>query len=179
MEELVKLSREYVSLIRHNPLMGKYDNESHLNWMIDQVVINTDWPSDKKVRWLGFVIGSAVNEPGELIRDSISSIVKNKSPNIFISNINATHERIILDVCNKVVDFYDEMSENIKGPCVVFFIESIRRCGNANKASFLLGFCQARLFSIGAISVDEERERTRPMFHAAYESCGYKRPVTL
>lgn len=45
-----------------------------------------------------------------------------------------------------------------------------------DKTSRWLGFVQGCLAMRGLISVDAERDATRPLFHAAYEALGFERP---
>jgi hypothetical protein len=48
-----------------------------------------------------------------------------------------------------------------------------------DELSYRLGFVQGALTVHGLLDVDEERDRTRPIFHAAYEAAGLGRPATV
>lgn len=48
-----------------------------------------------------------------------------------------------------------------------------------DKQSRWLGFVQGVLATHGIISIVEERDFSRPLFHAAYDLMGLKRPETI
>lgn len=47
-----------------------------------------------------------------------------------------------------------------------------------DKTSRWIGFIQGVLATRGYLDVDAERDRTRPLFHKAYEAVGYRIPET-
>lgn len=48
-----------------------------------------------------------------------------------------------------------------------------------DKISRWIGFIQGVLTVRGVITTQEERDRTRPIFHKAYETMGFKKPKTI
>jgi len=48
-----------------------------------------------------------------------------------------------------------------------------------DKTNRWIGFIQGVLFSNGTLDVDEERDFTRPLFHAYYDSIGVERPESV
>jgi len=47
------------------------------------------------------------------------------------------------------------------------------------KLSRWLGFIQGMLFVYGVISIDEERDFSRPLIHKAFEQMGLEKPKTI
>lgn len=48
-----------------------------------------------------------------------------------------------------------------------------------DELSYRLGFVQGALAAYGLLDVDAERDRTRPIFHAAYAAMGLAKPATI
>jgi hypothetical protein len=48
-----------------------------------------------------------------------------------------------------------------------------------DKTNRWIGFIQGILFVEGVLNIDEERDFTRPLFHAYYESVGIEKPKSV
>ncbi len=181
MNTLLTLSRECVNQISGLDGQGEFTNFWHLNWMIDQVEKNTNWPPDKRVRWLGFVLGTTDRLLNGIDGKCGDRMVSLHTPFLARMNCNYKHEQIIMNACDEVLSFLEAAADElvIKPSFIQEMISVARRSVTANKTSFCLGFCQAYLSALDIIDVNEERDRTRPIFHAAYEACGYNKPATL
>lgn len=65
----------------------------------------------------------------------------------------------ILDMCNIIMDTNVEMYDD--------------------KVSRWLGFVQGAMYSYGLLDINTERDRTRPLFHDAYEKMGLPIPASI
>lgn len=65
----------------------------------------------------------------------------------------------LLDMCNVIMDANVEMYDD--------------------KVSRWLGFVQGVMYSHGLLDINTERDRTRPLFHAAYKKMGLPIPASI
>lgn len=146
----------------------------HLEWMVATCQRHTQWPPDKRWRWLGYVAGAlACRASAPAIeqvqwQDHVARGAPLPSPE---------HERAVREATAEVL-------AGLRGPAapyphLVQWIERLDTCAVAVQESFWLGGLQAHLETLGVISVSSERDRTRPIFHRCYVRCGWPVPESM
>lgn len=65
--------------------------------------------------------------------------------------------------------------------CTLMCLKAIENIGTwpDDKTSRWLGFIQGVLYAEGKLSIDEERNLTRPLFHKAYKEMGIEIPESV
>jgi hypothetical protein len=176
MRDFVSATRSLLEATGDRTGLPESFSGEYLRWMTDTVDLEEGWPRDKKVRWLGFVRGAAfVNLYGVGVHwaaDMVSSAGEISSPDADLSR-----ERVLGEANSTAL-------EGLRARCAggarsdflrLLDIVSSTSASAAAK-SFCLGYLQAIAVSLGLVDVASERDRTRPIYHAAYAACGYDIP---
>lgn len=174
LENLVATSIEAVSRMPDEGCMGVHGTASYLGWMIETVRTETGWPTDKRLRWLGFVMGAVDSAEG----------VGNSAPrrrelvlthrNDMRADPQPVREKILFAAMSEVAFGLQEITEDGSG--LRWLAYEVNQASNSGEAAFLLGYCQAFMTAAHVIGVEGERERTRPIFRRAYKECGFEIP---
>lgn len=111
------------------------------------------YPDDKMCRWLGYVSGVI--------------FFTNEKFKVHFKNENLRKNFILNEkkALNSVIDhyFYQENDKNLKSN-----LSEIKSENNPCNAHFLLGFYQGLKIAENKMSVESERDFTRPYFHSYY-----------
>lgn len=145
----------------------------YLDWMITTVEKENGWPFDKRVRWLGFVVGSVdfvVYGP----EGGATSCVDTMQTEVLF--LGRKHETIIFPAIEEVLEGLESVCRTNGKTVGIDLVRQARQSPVSSLASFRLGYLQAYMTGWQIMDVDAERDRTRPIFHRAYAACGYSIP---
>ena len=163
------------------------ENPDHLRWMVKTVCETVDMPDDKAGRWLGCVYGlasaqkaiphrveqeiwkllsqSRIGMPGSLA-EAYQEIVPELSKRVERLRDRKDIPEGFLNLMQFDIDWIAGEHTNSASPSLIW-------------ASFQIGYIQGYLKAFGEIDFTEERERTRPIMHAAYNAIGIEPPATI
>lgn len=163
------------------------ESPDHLRWMIERVQETHDMPDDKAGRWLGCVYGlaSAQNAVPAVVEQEIWKVLSQSRIEMSASLAKA-YKEIVPELSQRLERLRDrsDVSEPFLNH-MQFDIDWIAgEHQNTAKpsliwASFQIGYIQGYLKAFGEIDFTEERDRTRPIMHAAYNAAGIKTPATI
>jgi hypothetical protein len=178
MEALVNQTLFRISGISDSASLPEASRRSYLHWMISTAREKSEWPIDKRVRWLGFAAGMAdVSRYGK----DTARVERMLDCTQFLGNRIPKFDDIIHSGCDEVASGLEDIVE-ASGLEAVKRVEPLlcvaRRCPTASLASYCLGYIQAYMTANEAIDVTAERDRTRPIFHRVYAACGYAIPAS-
>jgi hypothetical protein len=163
------------------------ESPDHLHWMIEKVRQTQDMPNDKAGRWLGCVYGlaAAQNAVPTEVEQEIWRILSQSRVDMPQSLVHA-YRAIVPELSQRLERLRDR--NDVSEPFInlmqfdIDWISGEHR--NANQpsvmwASFQIGYIQGYLKAFGEIDFTEERDRTRPIMHAAYNAVGIEPPATI
>ena len=178
MREILELTRDRINL--HDDVFAENHplDIQHLRKMLGHVCENRLWPTDKRLRWLGFIIGTIDSRVYGLDASSHKRLAEIDVAVLQEPLRNPDHEKIIFSCCRDVIE-YLHVNSMSSPKHLVNMLSGASKSLNSNQLSFRLGYCQAYLTYMGLITVREERDRTRPIFHEAYRECGFLVPETI
>jgi hypothetical protein len=163
------------------------ESPTHLLWMIDKVQRTFDMPDDKAGRWLGCVyglaaaqraipphaeqeiwqvLGGARVEMADSLTYAYSQIVPELSQRLKRLRDRADVPASTLNLMQFDIDWIAGEHPDEEAPSLLW-------------ASFQIGYIQGYLKAFREIDFTEERDRTRPIMHAAYNAVGIAPPVTV
>lgn len=193
----IELITKFISSSHQNENIeyDKYEVREHLSWMVSTIEKTDDMPEDKICRWLGSITGILQTKYGlpEYSASRILEILKNEpfcpaSHPLMIATLE-----IVIELAKRTA-ILQNLQQAPEDEMVVGTIENsaktvLSMLALADKftraepmglktASFELGRLQGLLKANGALDFDEERDRTRPIMHAAYKAIGKAIPAT-
>lgn len=144
-------------------------------------------PDDKAGRWLGCVYGlaSAQNAVPAEVEQEIWKVLS-QSRIAMSASLAKAYKEIVPELSQRLERLRDrsDVSEPFLN-LMQFDIDWIAgEHQNTAKpsliwASFQIGYIQGYLKAFGEIDFTEERDRTRPIMHAAYNAAGIEPPATI
>lgn len=165
----------------------KDESPVHLSWMICQVQDTQDMPDDKAGRWLGCVYGltAAQNAVPSHVEQEIWKILSHSRVEMSIS-LGDAYAKIVPELSVRL----KRLRNRAAVPASIlnlmqFDIEWIAGEHPTEErpsvlwASFQIGYIQGYLKAFGEIDFTAERDRTRPIMHAAYNAAGISPPATV
>jgi hypothetical protein len=159
----------------------------HLIWMIDKVKETVDMPDDKAGRWLGCVYGltAAQDRVPSPVEQEIWKILS-RSKQEMSHSLSAAYAKIVPELSkrlNRLRDRADVPTSllNLMQFDIDWIAGEHATEGQPSVlwASFQIGYIQGYLKAFGEIDFTEERDRTRPIMHAAYHATGIAPPITI
>lgn len=135
----------------------------HHTWMLEQVNSHPEWPPDKSLRWLGYVWGHRMG-----------SLAIENWARLSLPHGLGKGEAILMKASQSALQ---NMPGVDQAPFDAFRGELEKE--HPAKLAAGIGVIQALLEQAGLLNVTNERERTRVIFHTAYQHAGYKAPETL
>jgi hypothetical protein len=157
----------------------EYENLKHLKWMITTIEQADDMPEDKIGRWIGSVCGILKCKYG-LSQTSLSAITED-----IIDGRRTSWDHPLMKASAEIVGGLQDRVKNSKlDPNALIELENLFHFFEAKQensvliASFNVGKIQSLLKCNKLLDFDEERNRTRPIMHAAYQEMGLKPPKT-
>jgi len=151
---------------------------SHLAALLKEAAARTDLPEDKRLRWVGFARGVMAARgfgvhddvrvtDGVHLDDPVSSATRTLMGDLHLMLVEAG-------------DAGEEAHATSPSRLAAVLEEALTaRKGTLRELSLLLGFVQGVMTVRGMITVNGERDRTRPYFHAAYAAQGREKPPTV
>lgn len=178
METLVSMIRMRLGRqeFRHASALAGHGERDHLEWMVNRVAEDGDFPLDKKLRWLGFAAGALDVADGGPESASPERLGLFACPVLFSPYPRHSHEILLYSANDEAMEGLEPAVEGAGGR-LIDLMDACRGSMTARMVSFCLGYLQAYAAAHGVLSVDEERVRTRPIYHAAYRACGYVVPA--
>jgi hypothetical protein len=170
-----------------NKFYSHDESPIHLRWMIGNVQSTHDIPDDKSGRWLGCVYGLAAAQdavPSQVekeiwrilshsrvempfsLGEAYAKIVPELSVRLKRLRDRADVPASILNLMQFDIDWIAGEHKGEGRPSVLW-------------ASFQIGYIQGYLKAFNEIDFTEERDRTRPIMHAAYNAVGIAPPATV
>lgn len=167
-----------------------YDHDespAHLNWMIGTVKETHDMPDDKAARWLGCVYGLVSAQ------DCVPSSVERETWKILSQShvemphgLSEAYARIVPELSSRLKRLRDRPDVPASILNLMQFDMDWIAGAHDNEglpsvlwASWQIGYIQGYLKAFGEIDFTEERNRTRPIMHAAYKAAGIVPPTTV
>lgn len=179
-----------VSEMAKDSLTGKqYDQDEspkHLIWMINRVQDTEDMPDDKAGRWLGCVYGlvAAQQSVPAHVEQEIWKILS-RSKTEMADSMSTAYALIVPELSTRLQRLRDrsDVSTTILN-LMQYDIDWIKgerqdEVPSLLWASFQIGYIQGYLKAFREIDFTEERDRTRPIMHAAYNAVGIEPPATV
>jgi len=192
---LLPLDDQFAAIMKHLDTLRdenhpKNMRPSYLRELVNQASKRDDLPRDKVCRWLGYCYGIvmarhsnlsqifAFNEPKFV--DDLS-----RHPVVMASLEILNHLQDIIKKNVKIVrdddDFHN--AESTYAPilieALIDYTKKDAKFIGVNALSLRLGLIQGYMVAYNYIDVDEERNFTRPLFHAAYEKLGISPPKSV
>lgn len=178
-ENNLEMFKKYLPLIESNfdKLNSSYDkcSAAHLSKLCKEAIHNNDkYPSDKLYRWLGFLEGILANSDIITFNETFQSDLSDST--IFL---NDKEEKVSKILFNRYLSLIKEHHLTFDSKSSIKFLELKKICEenikNTAHYSFdnlsnLLGFVQGVLAINGIISVDQERDLTRPLLHSLHKN---------
>lgn len=146
------------------------DLRTHLGWMLDSLARSPEWPPDKRGRWVGFVASMLDGEDGMARAQVVATLLGPPPP------LPVPHERLLANACTDALMSLALRASEEQHQSLAPFIRACWFSPNASTGSFWLGYLQAAMVRRGLINVQDERERTRGIYHDAYLACGWVPP---
>lgn len=145
---------------------------AHLTWMVHTAHLEQGWPTDKRLRWLGYVAG-ALDGPGASAQplEALSDPCLSQPIGAGEAVIQATTLAVLEDLVRRCRGAQDAALMGLAKAC--------HDAPQSNAGSLRLGYLQAAMAQKGLLDPTAERDRTRPLFHRAYQACGWVPPATL
>jgi hypothetical protein len=157
--------------------LHKITDLDYLLWMVSEVEKQENWPIDKGFRWLGYVSGLC--DVATFGLDS-ASIMRMKGPSRYaFPSQSKIVELALTDAILEVLSGLYAASHEDEGRRGMDLICQCRLIRPASHMSFCLGYIQALMVAWGLITVQSERDRTRPIFHKAYSMAGFRTPASV
>lgn len=178
-ETSLVMFKKYLPLIQSHfdKLESSYDkcSASHLSKLCTEAIDNHDkYPSDKLYRWLGFLEGVLANSNIIRFNENFQSDLSNTTD--FLSE---KEEKVTKTLFNRYLSLIESHCLTFDSKSSIKFIELKKICEESientthysfDKLSNLLGFVQGVLAINGVISVDQERDFTRPLLHSLHKN---------
>jgi len=154
---------------------------SHVRALLNEAAGRTDLPSDKILRWVGFARG-VMAARGLTGFGDVSWGAPVGSGAAADPVIPATQS--LMDGLFLKLVYERDVADAEGGLSSGHLADLLRECMTAEgwsveELSQRLGFVQGAMAVWGMITVDGERDRTRPVFHAAYAARGHAIPPTV
>lgn len=151
---------------------------SHLVRLGREAISRDDLPSDKAARWLGYAYGVLSSRGVALPSETYLADSDEAVPSVVVGACKEALHGLLPRIASMVRECEEgEVME-------LLLFESFAQSAMAGKASpagvnWILGYVQGVMTARGAMNMDDERDRTRPIFHEAYRKAGLGVPPTV